>query len=306
MMRLLKKYTYLATHFYLIGAVILWGLSWPAGKVVAQNLPPLHAAMWRFTLACSVLLVWLAISNRGLPRLNFKQSCGMVLGGFVGVFGYAYFFMAGLSDPNLSASRASLIIAFNPALTTLLAAMIFREKLTWTIGIGMLLALLGGVIVISHGEPLALFSKPLGQGELLIMGCTVTWTVYCLLGKKLMQGIPALTNITYSACAGLVFLTAGAMLFEAPASLLYYSPKTLGVLVFLGLGATVLAYVWYFRGLAALGAGAAASYSSLVPVFGVLSSMVYLGETADAALWVGGGVTLFGVALMNYARARIT
>jgi drug/metabolite transporter (DMT)-like permease len=115
--------------------------------------------------------------------------------------------------------------------------------------------------------------------------------------------VAALTNITYSACAGLVFLSVAAMLFEPSVSSLDYSPKVLGMLVFLGVGATVLAYVWYFRGIATLGAGAAASYSSLVPVFGVLSSMLYLGETADAALWVGGGLTLLGVGLMNHARA---
>jgi drug/metabolite transporter (DMT)-like permease len=74
------------------------------------------------------------------------------------------------------------------------------------------------------------------------------------------------------------------------------------MIAFLGLGATVLAYVWYFKGIAQLGAGTAASYISLVPVFGVLSSVLYLGEAVDASLLVGGALAIAGVITMNLAR----
>jgi drug/metabolite transporter (DMT)-like permease len=309
---LFKKYPQLSMHLYLLGAVIFWGISWPAGKVVAQSVPPLHAAMWRFMMACVVLLAWLVISNKGLPRLTLKQSLGMILGGFIGVFGYAYCFMAGLAT--VSASRASLVIAFNPVLTTLLAAVLFREPLNLKINLGMVFALLGGVVVLSKGHPASLLDGVLGTGELLLLGCVVTWSLYCLLGKKLMDGIPALTNITYSSCAGLVFLSSAAFLFESQAplslpaeslSLWSHTSTVLSMIVFLSLGATVLAYVWYFKGIAVLGAGAAASYNSLVPIFGVLSSMLYLGEAADSSLWLGGFLTIVGVGLMNYARSSL-
>jgi drug/metabolite transporter (DMT)-like permease len=75
-----------------------------------------------------------------------------------------------------------------------------------------------------------------------------------------------------------------------------------GAIAFLGLGATVLAYVWYFKGVAELGAGTAASYISLVPVFGVLSSVAYLGESVDTSLLVGGALAVAGVVTMNVAR----
>ena len=68
------------------------------------------------------------------------------------------------------------------------------------------------------------------------------------------------------------------------------------------LGSTVLAYAWYFRGVAELGVGTAASYISLVPVFGVASSALLLGERIDASLGVGGALAVAGVVLMNRAR----
>jgi drug/metabolite transporter (DMT)-like permease len=64
----------------------------------------------------------------------------------------------------------------------------------------------------------------------------------------------------------------------------------------------VLAYAWYFDGVAALGAGGAAAYISLVPVFGVASSTLLLDEPLQASLLVGGALAVAGMVVMNRAR----
>jgi drug/metabolite transporter (DMT)-like permease len=122
------------------------------------------------------------------------------------------------------------------------------------------------------------------------------------MGKKLLQGVPALTATTYTSCAGLALLWLCACLFEPRQSPWSLGFETHSAIAFLGLGATVLAYVWYFKGVSDLGAGTAASYISLVPVFGVLSSVVYLGEAIDVSLLAGGALAVAGVVTMNLAR----
>jgi drug/metabolite transporter (DMT)-like permease len=288
------------THLGLLGMAILWGASWPAGKILAQAGPPMHAAAWRFSVAVIALLVWLVIANKGLPKLSIKQALGMIAGGAVGVFGYAYCFMYGLQS--VPAGRASLVVTLNPVMTTLMAALIFGERFNRRIALGMMLAFVGGIIVLTHGEPWKLFSGELGKGELLLLGCAIAWSSYTLMGKKLLQGVPALTATTYTSCAGLVLLWAAALAFEPSISPLGLRGEVHGAIAFLGLGATVLAYVWYFKGVADLGASTAASYISLVPVFGVLSSVLYLGESVDASLLVGGALAVAGVVLMNQSR----
>jgi drug/metabolite transporter (DMT)-like permease len=290
----------LSTHLGLLGMAVLWGASWPAGKLLALAASPMHAAAWRFSVACIALLLWLAIANKGLPRLSMRQTLGMILGGAVGVFGYAYFFMYGLQS--VPAGRASLVVTLNPVMTTLGAAIIFGERMNRKIAIGMVMAFLGGLIVLTHGAPWKLFAGEMGHGEWLLLGCAVAWSAYSLLGKKLLQGVPALTATTYTACAGLVLLWAAALIFEPAQSPWGLGLETHGAIAFLGLGATVLAYVWYFKGIAALGAGTAASYISLVPVFGVLSSVLYLHESVDASLLIGGALAVAGVVWMNKAR----
>lgn len=292
-------------HLKLVGMAALWGASWPSGRVLAQALPPLTAAVWRFGIALVLLLVWLHASGGGrrLRSLSSRQWLGLAAAGAVGVFGYAVFFMLGLAQ--VPAGRAALVVTTNPVLTALIAAWLFRERLNWKIGVGMALATLGAAVVLTHGRPWVLFIGGVGFGELLLLGCVATWVAYTLMGRRLLAGIDPLGTTTVTAGFGLIMLLVAALLFEGPAALA--APPSAGghvwaALAFLAAGATVLAYAWYFEGVAALGAGAAAGYISLVPVFGVVFSALWLGEQVDLPIVLGGLLAVGGMAVMNLAR----
>lgn len=297
-----------SVHLKLVGMAALWGASWPAGRVLAQELPPLAAASWRFGIALILLLMWLRASG-GTARwrsISRRQWLGLAAAGAVGVFGYAVFFMLGLA--HVAAGRAALVVTCNPVLTTLIAAWWFGERLDWKIGIGMLLATLGAAVVITHGAPWTLFAGGVGLGELLLLGCAATWVGYTLMGRRLLVGIDALSTTTITAGFGLLMLLGASWLFERPSALaapLHASSQVWLALAFLAIGATVVAYAWYFEGVAALGAGAAAAYISLVPVFGVLFAALWLGEQVDASILLGGTLAVGGMATMNLARARV-
>jgi drug/metabolite transporter (DMT)-like permease len=286
----------------------LWGASWPSGRVLAQELPPLTAASWRFGLALVLLLAWLHASG-GVGRLRSlsrRQWLGLAAAGAVGVFGYAVFFMLGLAQ--VEAGRAALVVTSNPVLTALIAAWWFGERLDWKIGAGMLLATLGAVVVLTKGAPWSLFSGSVGFGEVLLLGCVATWVAYTLMGRRLLAGIDPVGTTTVSAAFGLLMLLASALMLEGPDALaapLHAHAGVWSALLFLAVGATVLAYAWYFQGVAALGAGAAAAYISLVPVFGVLFSSLWLGEQIDSSMLVGGALAVGGMVVMNLARRAV-
>jgi drug/metabolite transporter (DMT)-like permease len=294
-----------SVHLKLVGMAALWGGSWPCGRVLALALPPLSAATWRFGVALVLLVGWMRVSGgfERLRQLTGRQWCGLAAGGAVGVFGYAMFFMLGLS--HVAAGRAALVVTTNPVATTLIAAWWFGERLNWRIGAGMALAAAGALIVMTHGAPWTLLAGSLGEGELLLLGCVATWVAYTLIGRRLLAGIDALTTTTVTAGFGLAMLFVAALAFEGPSGLaspLHASASAWVALGFLAAGATVLAYAWYFEGVAALGAGAAAGYISLVPVFGVLFATLWLGEPVDASIAVGGVLAVVGMAVMNLAR----
>jgi drug/metabolite transporter (DMT)-like permease len=290
-------------HAKLVGMALLWGASWPAGKALATSMPPVTGAAWRFALALIFFGIWIFLIRRTPVRLTRRQWLGLGLAGVVGVFGYAVFFMLGLE--RVPASRAALVITTNPVFTALFAAWLFGERFNAKIGFGMLLAATGALLVLTQGEPWKILTGGLSLGDWFLVGCIATWTGYTLLAKKLLVGIDALIANGGAALFGTAMLWLVALSWEGAAAA--GVPLDFGVLgwlnlVFLALGATVLAYVWYFDGVAALGAGAAASYISLVPIFGVASAAIFLGEKLDWTLLVGGLFVVSGMIVMNRAR----
>ncbi|MGC3965483.1 MAG: DMT family transporter [Rhodocyclaceae bacterium] len=297
---------HLSTHLRLLGMAALWGASWPLGRVIAQTMPPLAAASMRFILATLVLLPWLlhsARSNvwRGWPR---KRWVGMVAAAGVGVFGYSAFFMLALQT--VAAGKGALVITINPAVTLLLAAWIFREPLTRTIGVGMALAVVGAMIVLARGTPWTILEGGIGKGEILLLGCVACWVAYTLIGKAVVTGVDALTTTTTTSMLGAVMLVVLSLCVEGPAtwlSLLDSPLRAWVCLIGLAFGATALAYAWYFDGVKALGASTAAGYITLVPVFGVVFSAIGLGEQIDRSLLIGGTLAVAGMIVMHFGRA---
>ncbi len=296
-------------HARLLGMALLWGASWPGGRILAKTMPPLTAGALRFTVAGLVLIAWLAVAQaragRPLwPTLSAKQWGGLTLASCIGVFGYSVCFMLALQ--RVDASRAALVVTTNPIFTAMLAAWLFKEKLNARMGLGMVLALIGAATVLTHGAPWRLFSGALGLGELLLLGCVAAWVVYTLIGRAVLKGIDSLTATTITAVIGAVLLWAAALGFEgatvAQQAVQAMTAYQWWVLAFLSVGATVLAYAWYYHGIAALGATGASSYISLVPVAGVLSAVLWLGEPVDAALLLGGAMAVAGLVITQRAR----
>lgn len=294
-------------HLRLVGMAVLWGASWPAGRIIAQSMPPLAGACLRFLLATMALLPWLYWSGgfSHLKTWSAQRWLGMTAAGATGVFGYAAFFLSGLQ--HLPAGKAALVITLNPVMTMLMAAWLFKERLNAIIAMGMLLAVAGAIVVLSHGRPLELMHGAMGVGELLILGCVVCWVLYTLIGRWMLTGVDALSTTAVTSTIGAVFLLIASLVVEGPAALdaAMHSGSTAWIaLIFLSFGATALAYAWYFDGVKALGAGAASGYITLVPLFGVVISAYLLGEVIDAPMVLGGAMAIAGTAVMNWGRAR--
>ena len=144
-------------------------------------------------------------------------------------------------------------------------------------------------------------------GEWLIFGCVVCWAAYTLIGRAVLRGIDALTVTTATSFIGALMLSTVALWtdgipFEAIAAM---DGRGWTALVWLVIGATVLAYAWYFEGVKTLGAGSAAAYITLVPIFGVLSSAWFLGELLHISLVAGCAAAVGGMTLMRYGQKAV-
>jgi drug/metabolite transporter (DMT)-like permease len=298
-----------ATHLRLVGMAALWGASWPWGRVVAQAMPPITAACLRFLLASLVLLLWLHQSGRmaALRTITLRQWAALGCASALGITAYSICFMLALTE--VPASKAAQVVALNPVLTLFFAVLLFRDRVNWVMCIGVVLAVTGALFALSDGSLAALLPGQSGAGELLLLGCAGCWVAYTLIGRMVLTTLDSLTTTAATAAIGAVFLFIASMIMEGPAAwgALPDTPAMAWASILaLAFGATALAYAWYLSGVKVLGPGAAAAYISLVPLFGMLFSSLWLGEALTLSLLIGGAMAITGMLLMNLGRMRLT
>lgn len=290
-------------YLRLVLAAAFWGGTFIAGRVLAPLVDPVTAAFLRFALASSLLLGWLYVLRGALPRLSRRQAVGMIILGGTGVLAYNLLFFAGLRS--VEAGRAALIVALNPVVIALASVWLFDERLCLRQVTGIVLSLLGAFIVIGRGEPGTLLRGDVGGGELLLLGCVVSWVLYTLIGKRLLHQLSPLVAVTYSSVAGTLMLGA-LVVWHGGFDLALMADPTVWVSVgYLAVFGTVLAFVWYYGGVQAIGAGRAGQFINLVPVSGVLLGALLLGEPLTGSLVLGGALVVVGLWLTSRRRFAV-
>lgn len=292
-------------HLMLLGMALIWGSTWSLIKISVQAMPALTAASIRFWIGAVSLFVW--ILYRGefsqLKRLSSRHWIGLAIASFCGIFCFALFSMSALQY--VSASRASTVPALNTILPILLGALLFKERLNLAIVLGMLMSLIGGLIAIGKGDPISIFAGGVGIGEYYLLICVLCWAIYTLIGRVILKGIAPLIATFSTTFLGSIMLLIACLYWDGQAGItqaLQADTKVWLSLILMGIGSTALGYLWFFAGVQHLGAGAASTYMVLIPIFGITTSAIGLGETIDLSLLVGGSIAILGMILMNWAR----
>jgi len=276
---------------------VFWGGTFIAGRIAAKEVAPFSAAFLRFATASLFLLFLTWKVEHGFPRVPRTVLIPLVLLGLSGVFAYNVFFFKGLQL--IHAGRASLIIANNPVFIAFFASVFLHERLSRLKMAGIVLSLTGAVIVISRGRPEALLGGHFGWGECWIFCCVASWVVYSIVGKAVMASLSPLTSVTYSVSVGTVALLLPATLEGLFSEVFNYSTAAWLSILFLGTFGTVLAFIWYYQGIRAIGPTKAGQFINLVPVSAVVLAYFILDEPISGSLLVGGIFVILGVYLAN-------
>jgi len=284
----------------LLLTAVFWGGTFIAARVVTQNVGPFSASFLRFAIASLCLAVIIRKLEGGLPRLKRDQIIPVILLGMTGVFAYNVFFFLGLKT--VTAGRASVIIAMNPIFIALFASLLFRERLSRINVTGILLCVMGAIVVISEGAPLALLQGNLGAGELYILGCVVSWVLYSLIGKHTMKEISPMAAVTYSCLIGGALLFIPAWTEGLLADFAGYRPVDWLGIAYLGFFGSVLGFTWFYQGIQTIGASRAAVFINFVPVSAVIIAFFLLREPLDISLIAGGTMVIAGAYLTNRKR----
>jgi drug/metabolite transporter (DMT)-like permease len=285
----------------LLFVMLVWGSAFAVTKVALAEVPPLLLALLRFAIASVLLATLIRVRGSWAPLRSLPLGRLTSLG-LTGVSVYFLCFNFGLVYT--TATDGALIQGAIPAVTAGLAAVVLGEDLTRARALGIGVSILGVVLLVLAGGRGGDAADPL-LGNLLMVASVLSWSAYTVLGKG-MQHLPRLPVTAATMLIGTVLLTPAAaydLVVRPPAAV--SSGGWLAV-AYLGAGATALGYLVWDRALRSLDAGQVAGVLNLIPVIGVASAALLLGETPYPAQLGGGALVLAGVWLSTGTAAERT
>ncbi len=283
-------------HILALWTMIVWGATFSSTKVLLEDFLASEILLFRFVIAFLFLLI---LRPKFLEFRGVKAEVLLVLCGLSG--GCLYFLLENVALYFTTASNASVLVSINPIFTGILGFLLLKKHLSRYFLWGFLLASIGIVLVIFRGK-FSLTLSPLG--DLLCILAGLIWSFYTIFLDKvfiLFKGQNPLLITRKVFFYGILFTLPFATLGNLergnfPIHRFLETPNLLNLL-FLGLVASALCYLSWNATMKILGVYKASAYIYTIPLFGVLSAVVSLGERLDGYIVVGGILILLGLVL---------
>ena len=279
----------------LLIAVVIWGAAYVVTKSGLSELPPMLFALLRYCVA-SLLLVPLALARGGLAKLPrpvpWKTLALMALNGVA-----LYYLLFNIALTHTTASHVALIQSSFPAVMAIMAVLWLHERLTRQRVLGIVLAVAGVALIVARNEPDASARDPF-IGNVLTFGSVLLWTVYTILAKRVADA-DAIAVTAIVAVLGTIMLVPAALIENANAPIPSISAESWFKIVYLGALASAVAYLLYNRALRDVDASLAGIFTNLSPVIGVISGVIFLGESMTLTAILGGVLVLGGVLISS-------
>jgi drug/metabolite transporter (DMT)-like permease len=267
----------------LAGAMLLWGLNIPAIRLLATRFDPVTLAALRMLCACCVFAL-IALRRTGqLPRIGRSHWSLLFACSVLMVYGNQIFFTGGMALT--TATNTALIVALGPLVSTLLAALVFRERLGASSIAGIVLGLIGVAVVVLH-RPGAGLSQA-NVGDAMIGASVLSFAIGGVLVQRLAQRLDAVAISWSIYMTGTVLLFVHACLAGFDTRIITAGAGTWSLLLFSGIAATAIGNLIWNRSIGVLGISRTALYLNWVPLFAIAFAVLFLDEPMSWWLVLG-------------------
>ena len=290
----------LAAFALLVLSNLLWSGNWVIGRAVRDTFDPVALNFWRWLVAALVMApLGLAQALRARTMIR-RHAPLLALLALLGVVGFQTLVYLGLRST--TAINAVLINAAGPLFMVLCSWILERERASLRQIAGMAISFAGVVIIVCQGELRRLAQLELHSGDLWILLAMPMWGLYSVLLKRLPAELRGTALAFTIAAIGVAMLAPLYALDSARGPWRRPSAAEVGAVLYIAVAASVLAFMAWNRGVALVGANAAGFTLPLLPAFGTVLAIIFLGEAFrgfHAAAFI---IIVTGVVLATYRR----
>ena len=282
----------------LILATLLWGGNFVIGRAVAGDIPPITLAFLRW---CVAFIVFLPIAYNRVKREwhMIKANWPAVI--VMAITGVACFnTLVYIGVYYTTSINASLMNSSTPIIIYILSFIFLKERLSKFQLIGTALSLAGVVFILSKVSLETLLSFSFNKGDLIVLIAVFCWGVYSLLVKQYAGRLPGYSTFLVTIALGVMMLLPFTIYELMTTSVeIVWSPSTIGAILYVGIIASIVAFLSWNNGVVALGANKASIYLNFIPLFAAIFAVLFLDEDLLLAQLIGGLAVICGVLLAN-------
>ena len=281
-----------APYVLLSATAFLWAANMVLGRYVAGHIPPIALSTLRWTGATLILLpfAWkqlvadAPVIRRSFPTLILLSAAGIASYNALSYYGLQY----------TEALHGVLLQSISPLLIAIWSLMLFGDRITRGQGVGILVSFVGVIIIISRGDLDVLLHLHPNVGDLWILFALVIYALYAAI-LRLRPPMRQLSFLATIMALGSLMLVPFALWEMASGYRLTFDGVTIWTLLFVMTGPSLVAYLFFNRGVQLVGANRAAPFFHLMPVFGSALAVVFLGEALEWYHGAGYALVIAGI-----------
>jgi drug/metabolite transporter (DMT)-like permease len=274
-------------------AALMWGANAVAGKIAAELMSPVTLTFMRWLMACCIIAP-LAGPHLARDLAGIRASWRRLL--LMGGVGFAGFNLCLYTALNYTtAINASIEQSCMPMVIMLGCFLFLKQRISVLQGIGVALSILGVLVTATRGAPGSILELALNRGDAIMMFAVVIYSGYTIA----LRNKPQLHWLSLLMCMSVgALLVSGALFAAEVISRGFVMPSPAGWLLigFTAVFPSLLAQLFFMRGVELVGANRAGVFINLVPIFGAFLAVVVLGEALEGYHVVGLVLVFAGIA----------
>ena len=293
---------WIANQPYLLLSItaLCWAGNAIVGRLAAGHIPPVTLSFLRWSFAFLIVLpfAWKHLV-RDWPVIRAKLGV-MVVISLTGISAFNTLQYWALE--HTQALNTLLLQSAGPLVVAMWSLILLGVRLTLAQAIGVLLSLTGVLVILLHGDLTALSNIQFNEGDLIFLAAMVVFGLYSVLTLK-RPAIHGLSFVAFTFGCGAACLIPLLIweLFTRPVMAL--DARNIASLFYVAVFPSTLAYLCFNRGVLLIGANRAAPFFHVVPVFGSLMAIVFLGERPQLFHIIGFALVLTGVFVASRKQA---
>jgi drug/metabolite transporter (DMT)-like permease len=298
-----KNNTYIGVLLAIL-AVIIWSGNFIVSRGVSKEIGPVSLAFYRWLTATIIIapFAWKKFTaERVLVSVNWKYLAWVSLTG-IALFNTCVY----VAGHYTTAINLALIgTTSSPIFATILAVIFLKEKLGAFRIAGIVICMIGILLLISKGSWQTLVNFHFSTGDLWVLAGAFAFAVYNVLVRKKPVGISAINFLFVIFAMGTLMLFPFFLCELKWGMPTQWSPQLFNVILYLGAGTSVTAFLCWNIALHKLGAGRTVLFGNLIPIFSTLEAVWLLGEEITNTHIISGIIVIVGLILANARRKTL-